>query len=312
MKKLMLISLAALIALTVSCKKDEPEWSLPGYELSLEDAVNISDNETLLKVHITLPDNPDPRMYYGIWLSTEPVPDLSKGDILGHHQGLDASQTIEAHAKYLDRFKVYYYAAYYEDYYLGKTHFSEVKKFTATAADLGLSVKWSMLPFGQTNKYATSLGFYAYGETSSNFPFAADNYHYSGDEMILPLASDVVRQRLGAPWRMPTRAEVEELLQNCTCEMVNETTYDNANNRGLKCTGKAEPYHSIFLGAGGYYEGNDKKDSMKKGFYWTSTRTANSDWAYYLQFGEGLSKPIVGTSSPYLGYNVFAVCDENN
>ena len=96
--------------------------------------------------------------------------------------------------------------------------------FAMVPVDLGLSVKWAESNLGTT--VATDCG----------------DYYAGGGR-----ASDPVPGLCGKAWRMPTRAEFEELIDPSKCS-VKETTQDGV--KGYKITSKSNG-NSIFLPAAG-------------------------------------------------------------
>lgn len=78
--------------------------------------------------------------------------------------------------------------------------------------DLGLSVKWATCNIGATKPEEDGLRF-AWGETLAKSDDS--DYYYDGTDKILPLINDAAHMDRGGNWRMPTYAEIEELLNNC-------------------------------------------------------------------------------------------------
>ena len=98
-------------------------------------------------------------------------------------------------------------------------------------------------------------------------------------------AHDAARAHLGAPWRMPTDAEFDALIDNCT------TTWTTRNGvYGCLVTGKgAYASRSIFLPAAGYGVGSYLYLTGSDGDYWSSPPGSdNSNYAWYLYFDSGL------------------------
>ena len=69
----------------------------------------------------------------------------------------------------------------------------------------------------------------------------------------------------GGTWRMPTKAEIEELINNCTWTW---TTLNGAN--GYKVTSRKNG-KSIFLPAAGWRSGTLSHGAGNNGLYWSST-----------------------------------------
>ena len=94
----------------------------------------------------------------------------------------------------------------------------------------------------------------------------------------LTAAHDAATAHLGAPWRMPTSAEIDALLSNCTTTWI---TRNGVNGRLV--TGKgAYADRSIFLPAAGYGYDSDLNFPGSYGRYWSSS--PNSDDSYSLRF----------------------------
>lgn len=103
--------------------------------------------------------------------------------------------------------------------------------------DLGLAsgLLWAKYNMGTTEP--TQLGnYYAWGETSTKKKYYSDNYKYykwKGDDLnritkyneedgktVLDLEDDAARANLGVGYRIPTKADWEELLEDCKWEAV--------------------------------------------------------------------------------------------
>lgn len=104
--------------------------------------------------------------------------------------------------------------------------------------DLGLAsgLLWAKCNMGTTDP--TQLGdYYAWGETSTKKKYYSDNYkHFKVDKNIkilkynekdgkevLELEDDAARANIGAGYRIPTKEDWEELLEDCKWEAVTTT-----------------------------------------------------------------------------------------
>lgn len=149
------------------------------------------------------------------------------------------------------------------------------------AVDLGLSVKWSSMNVGASapEEYG---GYYAWGETKEKDIYSWQTYKF-GDataggltkyclsssygtvdgKTVLESMDDAARINAGYVWRMPTKAEMDELVEQCT--WVLETLNGIPGYRVTGPSGK-----SIFMPFGGS-KSNDQHHSLGDvGFYWTS------------------------------------------
>ncbi|MBQ6761978.1 MAG: Ig-like domain-containing protein [Bacteroidales bacterium] len=110
------------------------------------------------------------------------------------------------------------------------------------AVDLGLSVKWASFNYGASSVTSTG-GYYMWGDpngTGEPFFFTPPSVNsISGTQY------DIVRKNWGGSWRIPTRAEINELYSNCTWT---KTTLNGVSV--LKVTGRNGA--SIYLPFTGY------------------------------------------------------------
>ena len=145
--------------------------------------------------------------------------------------------------------------------------------------DLGLpsEIKWATCNIGanQPEQYGD---YFAWGEVETKTDYTWDTYLYSEDdgETILKYSEtdgkteldpedDAAAVILGGEWRMPTKTQLEELVNNCTW---NWTTKNNVN--GYEVVGPNG--NSIFLPATGYYTLSDGlMYDGEDGFYWTKS-----------------------------------------
>lgn len=169
--------------------------------------------------------------------------------------------------------------------------FEEVKN----VVELGLDVKWATGNIVKNNGVYSIGGptdagaYFAWGETvgynrGEGHSFSSSNYTASSISANLSLSQDAARVRLGSPWRMPTKAEYNNLISNTVSEWgtldgVNGRYFYKKDTNGNKVAGSY-----IFFPAVGYYDGTSLNDSGTYGRYWSTTYNGSSD-AYYLYFG---------------------------
>ena len=168
------------------------------------------------------------------------------------------------------------------------------------AVDLGLSVKWATMNVGATSPEDYG-GYYAWGETEEKDDYSWNTYKWcNGSEntmtkyctdsyygtvdnkTLLDSEDDVAHVKWGGSWRMPTKAEQDELLNNCTWEW---TTQNDVN--GYTVTGPNG--NSIFLPAAGGRFITSLFKSGSLGYYWSSSLDVNfcRYYAYSLFFDSG-------------------------
>ena len=149
--------------------------------------------------------------------------------------------------------------------------------------DLGLpsGLLWATFNVGATapEEYGNH---YAWGEietkddysVSSSLTYGMELGDISGNPQY-----DAAAANWGGEWRMPTKAEFDELLNNCTWEW---TTQNEVN--GYLVTGPNG--NSIFLPAAGYRDGTSLYGDGSYGYYWSSTPYGSNN-AYLLGFYSG-------------------------
>ena len=189
--------------------------------------------------------------------------------------------------------------------------------------DLGLSVKWATCNVGAT-KPEEYGDYFAWGEVepkevydwttykwcngSSNTLTKYNNkssYGTVDNKTTLELCDDAARANWGGNWRMPTKAEQDELRENCTWTWTNQNGIS-----GYKVTSNKSGYtgKSIFLPAAGYRNGSSLADA-KEGDYWSSSLyLERSYYAYNLDFNS--SKVDYYTNNRYYGRLVRPVYGE--
>ena len=164
--------------------------------------------------------------------------------------------------------------------------------------DLGLSVKWATCNVGASSP--SDYGdYYAWGETSTKSSYDEDNSKTFGKSMgnIGGNSSyDVARYRWGASWRLPTKAEFQELIDKCTWTWMTQ-----GGHNGYKVTGKNGK--SIFLPAAGWRGGTSPYYVGEYGIYWSSTPDESNSLCFRSSYHH------VGWSSRYYGRSVRPVVE---
>ncbi len=132
--------------------------------------------------------------------------------------------------------------------------------------DLGLSVKWATCNVGASAP--EELGnYYAWGETQPKELYtpatcATHKVNLTQTNVKGNAQYDAATANWGSTWRLPTSAEADELVNNCTW------TWD-ATNKGYKVTGTNG--NSIFLPAAGVKSHDTVQSAGSVGEYWTAT-----------------------------------------
>ena len=185
------------------------------------------------------------------------------------------------------------------------------------AVDLGLSVKWATCNVGASlpEDYG---GYFAWGETKEKSDYSIDTYKWYDSEKydltkynddkdgktVLDPSDDVATVKWGKKWRMPTKEEFEELVDECVWE---KTTLNGVNGRLV--TGPNG--NSIFLPATGCRRETDIKYRGGYAQYWSATF---SFWelAYELTYDNGAKDGYyLWDDECYYGNPVRPVTDES-
>ena len=237
----------------------------------------------------------DNNVYYPLTWSTDDscVAIVDKEGVVTGVKGGDAIITVTCH---------------------GKTASCKINVVAPGYVDMGLSVMWATFNVGAVSPEQTGY-LYSWGEIESKSSYSWSNYkwnHYASswnqssvamtkyctdgqygykdfvdDKRVLELVDDAAYAMWGGDWRMPTREEMQELLDENNCQRK-WTTQKGVN--GYLYTSKKEGYEdrSIFIPVTGKYSGSEivRQD---RGYYWTSTLgESNSIEAYQAWLGSGV------------------------
>lgn len=148
--------------------------------------------------------------------------------------------------------------------------------------DIGLSIKWATCNVGASQPSDYGSYYFAWGETSLKPQYKKSNsatYKKTIDDISENLLYDAAHVNWGSTWRLPTKAEIIELIEKCTRKW---TTINGYN--GYLVTGPNGK--SIFLPAAGWREGTSLHDVGERGFYWSSTPNEQVESAYSLYFND--------------------------
>lgn len=170
--------------------------------------------------------------------------------------------------------------------------------------DLGLSVKWASCNVGASSPESYGY-YYAWGELASKSCYIYSNsatYNKNVGDIGGNSRYDVARKKWGSTWRLPTKAEFDELLEECVWQW---TTQRGKN--GYKVTSKKNG-NSIFLPAAGWYYDRSPSGVGENCFYWSSTPDVNNPKkACYLSFTRDYTR--TNCDDRYRGHCVRPVTD---
>ena len=201
-----------------------------------------------------------------------------------------------------------------------------------TMVDLGLSVKWADANLGATNADTVESwygDYYAWGETETKEEYSWSNYEHCNGErtkltkycptekeasywggtgsadnkLVLDSVDDAPRVQLDSPYRMPTKAECEELLDTEKIDNVWINNYDPTKSEhtpaddggisglnGRLFTSKVEGHvgAKIFIPAAGYFNGSTRNIAGSYCGLWSSSlNSGRPNYAWSLGFNSG-------------------------
>ena len=177
--------------------------------------------------------------------------------------------------------------------------------------DLGLpsGLKWATCNIGASSPEQTGL-YFAWGETTGytaeQVPgvraFDEASYTASAISTNLKPEQDAAYVHMGGNWRMPTKAEFKELLDNCN--VVKTEDYNGTGVTGRVFTSKVNG-NSVFFPAAGGCINSSVDDVGSYGNYWSASRYS-SFYAWSLSDNSG-SMNLNYDEFRYYGYSVRGV-----
>lgn len=177
----------------------------------------------------------------------------------------------------------------------------------AKAVDLGLSVKWATYNLGATSE--TEPGsYFSWASTTAATDFSRNQYQWYDastktynvpSTTISDTDNDAAVKLWGGTWRMPTEAEISELVKNCTWTQT---------DTGFKIKGTNG--NEIFLPFTGFYSGTSLTSDTKC-YYWSGSYNdlplhAEDNWSYYLT--NSSATPTLMSTYIYNGMCIRPVC----
>lgn len=298
MKRTLLILAMVVSAMMLSCNpKDDDDNDNGGEsnnpEIRKPTVVTISVeeiSETTAKVVGQVTDNGGAEVTErGICWNTEGAPTIidwrtSEGEGLGRYN---------SYLTDLEPNTTYYVRAYATN--AKGTTYGEEKSFTTLEpenmingheyVDLGLpsGLKWATCNVGASSPEDYG-DYFAWGETNPKAEYTEENSVTHGEQMgdISGNAQyDAATANWGGGWRMPSKAEMRELVDHCEWEWTQLNGVNGARVIGPNGS-------CIFLPAAGYRYGTSLNNDGFTGDYWSSTPDDGyDDYAYSLLFCNG-------------------------
>ena len=182
--------------------------------------------------------------------------------------------------------------------------------------DLGLpsGLKWATCNVGANSPEEYGL-YFAWGETtgytgeqvtSGVREFNEDEYNAgpaASIETDLTLEQDAAHAYMGGKWRMPTKAEFQELLDKCNGVWTNN--YNGTGVKGCVFTSKLNE-NSVFFPAVGSCSNLSVDGVGSNSYYWSASwRSDANAWPLYFNSG----RQVLFTNTRYYGFSVRGVCE---
>ena len=159
--------------------------------------------------------------------------------------------------------------------------------------DLGLpsGLLWATCNVGAKLPWETGP-YFAWGETTG---FTAEQVKegkrrfndksYKAKPVLsdLRLKDDAAHVNMGGKWRMPTKEEFQELMENCDSEWTED--YNGTGMVGYLFTSKTNGI-SVFFPTAGYCRHSSVGYQSSVGYYWAASWSSSSR-AWYLYFDSG-------------------------
>jgi hypothetical protein len=162
----------------------------------------------------------------------------------------------------------------------------------ATPEDDGLYFSW-----GNVDGHTATDG-YDFGSNNDG-PYASTPGAALEGNIPSNITYDAAMHNMGAPCRMPTVSEFQELYNNCTTEW---TTQNGVNGRRFTSRINGS---SIFFPAAGHRSGVSLYNRGFNGFYWSSSRYTAA-YGYNMYFDASAVYPALN-SGRFIGFSVRAV-----
>ena len=334
MKKILPFLFFMLIAL-FSCEKEPPTPPTPDTPSKVETgaAENITSTSATLKGMVNLDIIDYEELVFGVMYSTKAedlvdytAPSKNGLILIGNEFKVEVTD-LKAETKY-------YYRAYVMLNNL-QILLGDVKEFTTLEksgsdepetpedpanghayVDLGLSVKWATMNVGATSPEEYG-DYFAWGETEPKSEYNWDTYKWCDggydyltkycsssdfgivdDKIELDMEDDAANVNWGDAWRTPTKAELDELIENCTWSWTTQNGID-----GYTVTSNTNG-KSIFLPAAGYRYDTFSEEVGAIGYYHSRTRdnTNFQHVSYYIYFAESYVEK--DSDSRYYGHPI--------
>lgn len=172
--------------------------------------------------------------------------------------------------------------------WINNQEISKVNNNGHAYVDLGLSAYWATCNIGAYS--STNQGDkYAFGETTIKSSYTSSNY--------VGGSADVAKLAWGGDWRLPTKSELEEIVNKCSWKISTKNNIQVMTVTGPNGNSIDLPYYSYV------------QDEGLAGWYWSSTSYSSSK-AYCLNFaGRSVS---YGTNNKYNGFLVRPVMTNLN
>ncbi len=161
----------------------------------------------------------------------------------------------------------------------------EIPEVSSSYVDLGLpsGTLWATCNVGAENPWDYG-DYYAWGEVTTKVEYSSDTYTFNDNPSTLDAQHDAATTNLGSNWRMPTKDEFQELLDNCEIEWTSD--YQGTGVAGCIVWDTYSHSTHIFLPASGYRRYGDRFGVRYYGLFLSSSvYDSNGAWGGYFDSG---------------------------
>lgn len=207
-------------------------------------ASEIKENSAMVSCTLDLSAGIYENVSYGVAYNADNLDPMGNGSSLVTSDNLGSGTSFSVELKDLSPGKTYCYRAWAN--IDGAVHYGELMRFETLLSvneseevDLGLSVLWRGTNLGASSAAEYRPYYYAWGETAWHtgsydwMGYSDQEYNKMPMDICGNSAYDAAAAALGNGWRMPSKTELEELVDKCSVMFVDEFT----DSKGVTAAG---------------------------------------------------------------------------
>ena len=151
-------------------------------------------------------------------------------------------------------------------------------------------------------KNKNGVGSYSFSRDNYNAGLCGSGHTLKGDIPQGNVAYDAATANMGSPWKMPTKEQCQELIDNTTSTW---TTINGVNGRAFY--NKTNPSKYIFFPTAGMFLDTNYQEVGIRGRYWLVTNAAreNANNGYQMLIGDSINS--ISSDHRWYGNSVRAI-----